>query len=90
LVEGEKWNRGMGVSLTATYTILLHFVLCVEFRLCLPRDSVVCRGWETFEFPRLLSHLTILLDFTSLVWRICSRLEIVLSGWNMLDRGLMS
>jgi hypothetical protein len=50
----------------------------------------MCLDWETFGFLNLLCHLTISLDSTSLVWKICSRLEIILSRWNMVDRNLVS
>jgi len=40
---------------------------------------------ETFGFPSLLCRLTILSDYTFLVWKTCFRLEIAYLGWNIMD-----
>jgi hypothetical protein len=50
----------------------------------------MCQGWEMSGFPSLLFPLTILLDSTSRVWKICSTPAIVLSELSMRDQGFVS
>jgi hypothetical protein len=89
LVEIEKWNEGMGVNLSTTEAISLHFIPCIEFHLQFLKGSVVYLEYETFGFPKFLLHLTTLSYCTSLVWKTCFKMEITFLGWSTMDQKLI-
>jgi hypothetical protein len=76
LVEIKEWNKGMGVDLRTTEAIPLHLIPCVEFRFHFLKGNVMYLEYETFGFPSILFHFTILPDCTSLVRKTCFRMEI--------------
>jgi hypothetical protein len=89
LVEIEKWIEGMGVNFSTTKAISLHLIPCVKFHLQFLKGNVVYLEYETFGFPNFLLHLTTLSYYTSLVWKICFKMEITFVGWNTMDQKLI-
>jgi hypothetical protein len=74
----KEWNKGMGVNLKATKAISLHLIPCIEFHLHFLKDNIVYLEYETFGFPSFLFRITILPNYTSMVWKT------YLNGYHLL------